>query len=133
MAQKPDGSAAKTERVTFTRPAAERIAKVVRTVESGDRNQAGLSFSRVLPGASVSGVRLARYTATTSWVKNAIKPVVFVTANTSLIAFSGSTATAVNRFAIIPGHTGSGTSTTNGVLLSLQKVGGLWTVMNAES
>lgn len=131
MVQKPDGSAAKTERVTFTRPAAERIARVVHTVESGDRNQQGLSFSRVFP--SVSGIKLARYTATTSWVKGAIKPVVFMTANTSSIAFSGITATAINRFAIIPGHTGSGSSTTAGVLLSLQKVDGLWTVMNAES
>lgn len=133
MAQKPDGSAAKTERVTFTRPAAERIARVVRTVEFGDRNQHGLSFSRVLPGASASGIKLARYTATTSWVKGSIKPVVFMTASTSSIAFAGITATAINRFAIIPGHTGSGSVTTDGVLLSLQKVDGLWTVMNAES
>ena len=38
MAQKPDGKPAKVERVTFTRPAAERIAAVVREVEAGDRD-----------------------------------------------------------------------------------------------
>lgn len=43
-ARKPDGKAAKVERVTFTRPAADRIAKVVREVEAGDRQGAGLHF-----------------------------------------------------------------------------------------
>ena len=38
MAQKPDGKPARVERVTFTRPAAERIAAVVREVEAGDRD-----------------------------------------------------------------------------------------------
>ena len=52
MAQKPDGKPARTERVTFTRPAAERIAKVVREVEAGDRDQAGLTFG-VRTGGSV--------------------------------------------------------------------------------
>lgn len=132
MAQRPDGKPAATERVVFTRPAADRIARVVRTVEGGDRTSKALTFESSL-SASPSAIKLARYTATTSWVKGTIKPVVFVTANTSAIAFSGITATAINRFAIIPGHTGSGTVTTEGVLLSLQKVGGIWTVMNAES
>lgn len=44
MAQRPDGKPAATERVVFTRPAAERISKVVRTVEAGDRRSNGLSF-----------------------------------------------------------------------------------------
>lgn len=118
--------------VQFTRESAERIAGVVRAAETTPPAASPLSFSRQ-PAAMPSGIKLARYTATTSWVKGAIKPVVFVTANTSAISFSGITATAINRFAIIPGHTGSGTVTTDGVLLSLQKVGGIWTVMNAES
>lgn len=37
---------ADTTRVTFTRPASERIAAVVRKVEQGDRNQAALKFSK---------------------------------------------------------------------------------------
>lgn len=38
MAQKPDGKPAGVEKVAFTRPAAERIAKVVRQVEAGKRD-----------------------------------------------------------------------------------------------
>lgn len=41
MAQRPDGKPAGVEKVAFTRPAAERIAKVVRTVESGRRDAEG--------------------------------------------------------------------------------------------
>ena len=51
MAQKPDGKSARTERVTFTRPAAERIAKVVRAVEGGDRDTPGIYFGSA-PGAA---------------------------------------------------------------------------------
>jgi len=42
-AQKPDGKRP-TGRVGFTRQSADRIAKVVRTIEQGDRKGAGLSF-----------------------------------------------------------------------------------------
>ena len=41
MAQKPDGKPAKSVAVTFTRPAAERIAHVVRTVERSGRDTKG--------------------------------------------------------------------------------------------
>jgi len=65
-------------------------------------------------------------------LKNTVKQVIFVTANTSAIQFTGITATAINRFAIIPGHTGSGAITTNGVLISLETIHGIRTVVNAE-
>jgi len=65
MAQKPDGKSAKTERVTFTRPAAERIAKVVREVEAGDRDQAGLTFGNRFPQQMPRQVRAATFTG--SW------------------------------------------------------------------
>jgi hypothetical protein len=81
MAQKPDGKGAKTERVTFTRPAAERIAKVVRTVEQGDRGSKGLTFDRVGGGLS-SPMRVATFTG--SWSTAAYKTVTLL----------GSTATA---------------------------------------
>lgn len=81
MAQKPDGKGAKTERVTFTRPAAERIAKVVRTVEQGDRGGSGLSFERVGGGLS-SPMRVATFTG--SWSTSTYKTVTLL----------GSTATA---------------------------------------
>ena len=38
MAKAPDGKPARVERVTFTRPAADRIGKAVRIVEAGNRD-----------------------------------------------------------------------------------------------
>jgi hypothetical protein len=69
VADKPDGKQ-RNERITFTRPAAERIAKVVRQVEGGNRDSSGLTFRRVPPQAQGGGseVRLAIYTATSSWL-----------------------------------------------------------------
>jgi hypothetical protein len=75
MANKPDGKAAKVERVTFTRPAAERIAKVVRAVEGGDRDCGPLTFG-TQPGA-VAGKLFRVCTFTGSWSKNSTKTVTF--------------------------------------------------------
>ena len=75
MAQKPDGKAARTERVTFTRPAAERIAKVVRTVEAGDRNGAALRFGTRV---AASGGRLQLATFTGAWSVSEVKTVTLV-------------------------------------------------------
>jgi hypothetical protein len=72
---KPDGKAAKTERVAFTRPAAERIAKVVRKVEAGDRGAAPLRFDRVGAGGSSKVFRVCTYTG--AWSLNASKVVTF--------------------------------------------------------
>lgn len=72
MAQRPDGKAAGTERVVFTRPAADRIAKVVRKVESGNRGGAPLVFDRV---AAQSGSPLRLATFTGSWNTGAWKQV----------------------------------------------------------
>ena len=81
MAQKPDGKAAKTERVVFTRPAAERISKAVRIVESGDRNATGLRFGR--PGDSSAGKALRLATVTGQWA----------TASTAIVTFYNVTST----------------------------------------
>lgn len=62
MAQKPDGKPARTERVTFTRPAAERIAKAVRTVEGGDRDCGPLTFGARVGGVSGKVFRICTYT-----------------------------------------------------------------------
>jgi hypothetical protein len=88
MAQKPDGKPAKTERVTFTRPAAERIAKVVRTVEAGDRDQAGLTFGSRVGSPSGKVFRMATFTG--AWAIG----------STKTVTLQGSTATlsAVNQF-----------------------------------
>lgn len=59
-----DGKAARVEPVTFTRPAAERIAKVVRKVEAGDRNAKPLTFERIgafqAPPSSRARIRLGK-------------------------------------------------------------------------
>ena len=75
MAQKPDGKPAKTERVTFTRPAAERIAKVVREVEAGNRDLGPVSFGSA-PGA-VGGKVFRVATFTGAWAIDTSKTVTF--------------------------------------------------------
>lgn len=67
MAQKPDGKAAKTERVLFTRPAAERIGRVVRIVEAGNRDESPLSFSAAVSSSSPKVFRVCTFTG--SWTK----------------------------------------------------------------
>lgn len=75
MAQKPDGKPARTERVTFTRPAAERIAKAVRAVEGGDRDTGPLTFGARIGGVSGKVFRICTYTG--AWSKNTLKTVTF--------------------------------------------------------
>ena len=90
--RKPDGKPKQVERVTFTRPAAERIAKTVRAVEAGDRSQPGIEFGSV-PGVSTKTFRMGTFTG--EWSIGSAKTV----------TFRGSTATvsATNLFWPIPG------------------------------
>jgi hypothetical protein len=62
MAQKPDGKPARTERVTFTKPAAERIAKVVRAVEGGDRDAGPLTFGNRGVAGNPKAFRVCTFT-----------------------------------------------------------------------
>ncbi len=64
-AKRPDGKAARTDRVTFTRPAAERIGRVVRIVEAGDRDGAGLHFGVRQTGKTDKQIRICTFTG--SW------------------------------------------------------------------
>ena len=66
MADKPDGKpAGASQRVTFTRPAAERIASVVRKVEAGSRMSSALVFG--LPPATMPATfRIASF-GSASW------------------------------------------------------------------
>lgn len=75
MAQKPDGKPAGIERVAFTRPAAERIAKVVRRVEQGGRDAEPLRFDRVSGGTPS---RLSVATFTGAWATGTYKTVTLV-------------------------------------------------------
>lgn len=67
-----DGKAARVEPVTFTRPAAERIAKVVRKVEAGDRSAKPLTFERVAQGAKAI-LKVGTFTGT--WATGTYKTV----------------------------------------------------------
>jgi hypothetical protein len=99
VADKPDGKQ-RNERITFTRPAAERIAKVVRHVEGGDRDSSGLTFRRVPPQGEAGKVfRIATFTG--AWSIGATKTVTFKFA-------TAQTAVATNLFANVPDPSGSG-------------------------
>jgi hypothetical protein len=63
------------DRVVFTRPAAERIAKVVRKVEAGDRGAQSLKFERVASGRSQKIFRVCTYTG--AWSIGAANTVTF--------------------------------------------------------
>ena len=88
--RKADGKPAQIERMAFTRPAAERIAKVVRTVEAGDRDQPGITFGSAMVAPRT--FRMATFTG--SWAIN----------GTKTVTLRGSTATlsAVNLFLNLP-------------------------------
>lgn len=73
MASRPDGKSERTDRVNFTRSAAERISRVVRIVERGDRDAAALSFER--PQRSLGKLRLQLGTFTGDWATGQYKTV----------------------------------------------------------
>ena len=136
MAQKPDGKAAKTERVVFTRPAAERISKAVRIVESGDRNATGLRFGTRSSGSSGAVIKFAYYTATTNWTVVAYGGAT-TTNNTKVIQFATPTSTpfatalCVNHMASMPRLT---TVATNATMLVLSfKDGEFYKLIGARS
>jgi len=73
VAQRPDARAAKTQATSFTRPAAERIARVVRRVEAGDRTENALTFRRVGGGGGGGGIGLKLCTFTGAWAAGSSK------------------------------------------------------------
>jgi hypothetical protein len=95
VAQKPDGKAARTERVTFTRPAAERIAKVVRAVEGGDRDTPGIYFGSAPGAAGAKTFRVCTFTG--AWAIDAAKTVTFKNQTTT-----PNTVSATNLFLGLP-------------------------------
>lgn len=98
MAQKPDGKPAKTEVVSFTRPAAERISRVVRQAEGGSRSSDALSFRSMIVEPKVFRV----CTFTGSWTKTSAKTVTFRNQTAT-----PNTAVAVNLFATITSFSGT--------------------------
>lgn len=123
-ARKPDGSSAKTERVTFTRPAAERIAKVVRQIEQGDRGADGLRFlPRGGGGSAPKTFRICTFTS--AWDKNTDKTLTFKYQTTT-----PNTVAAKNLLFDIPGPATSGASTTKVCIIG--KEGTAWYFVNTE-
>jgi hypothetical protein len=86
--------------VKFSRQSAQRIAKAVRTVEGGNRDQPGITFDHPLPGA-VKVFRVCTFTG--AWSVGATKTVTFKYATNT-----PNTAAAVNLFAAVPAPSGSG-------------------------
>ena len=75
------------DKVAFTRPAAERIAKVVRAVEAGNRDATGVSFGARLQHFPGPAVLRASWTAT--WPYSG-------TTNITFASGAGNTAKATN-------------------------------------
>jgi len=76
VATKPDGKAAgAAQRVTFTRPAAERIAKAVRTVEGGNRSSSALEFVAAPGAPQLKTFRVGTYSG--AWPIETDKTVTF--------------------------------------------------------
>lgn len=120
MAQKPDGKSARQERVVFTRPAAERIGRVVRRVEAGDRDSSPLTFGSLV----ASGKTLLRLgTFTGAWSINTAKTVTFRNQTTT-----PNTTTAHNIFADITGVTVTSTVKT----CAIAKEGTAWYLIAAQ-
>ena len=97
-AQRPDGKSG-GQRVSFTRQGADRIARVVRTVEAGDKKGNGLSFGKrfYTPPASAGDIfRIAAFTGT--WDVDSTKTIEFIDP-----VHSNATATAINYFCGIAG------------------------------
>jgi len=121
VAQRPDAKAAKTQATSFTRPAAERIARVVRRVEAGDRTENALTFRRVGGGGDGKVFRVCTFTG--AWSINATKTVNFKNQTTT-----PNTVVAVNLFAAITGVTATSTFRN----CAIAKDGTAWYLIAAE-
>lgn len=95
MAKKPDGAAAGTQRVTFTKGAAERIGRVVREVEFGNRDLGPIEWGpRGVGGSSGRVFRVCTFTG--AWAIGSEKTVTFRGVTTT-----PNTVLATNLFATI--------------------------------
>jgi hypothetical protein len=116
--KKPDGKP-QGQVVSFTRGAADRIAKVVRTVERGDTSAEGLRFGRP-PSEGGKVFRVCEFTGT--WSIDATKTITFRNQTTT-----PNTVTALNLFAQV-GVTNSATITP----CAIAKEGTAWYLIAAK-
>lgn len=108
--------------VNFTRPAAERISRVVRQVEAGDRSGSALEWDR--PWDSFPArVTLRMCTFTGTWNKNTSKTVTF-----KYVANTPNTAAVSNLFANVE----IATSVTAARNCAIAREGTAWFLIAAE-
>jgi hypothetical protein len=116
MAKKPDGKPASVERVSFTRPAAERIGKAVRQVEAGKRDLAPIQWGpRGVGGGSAKVFRVGSYTG--DWSVDTAKVVTFRNVTTT-----PNTVHAINLLISLP----AGTDTSSSRICNIAKDGTDW-------
>ena len=121
MATKPDGKpAGAAQRVTFTRPAAERIAKAVRTVEGGNRSSSALEFGASVASAMPPSFRIATF-GSAAWNVDTAKTVTLFHKTTT-----PNTVSVQNVFGDI------GTSSSTSRKCAIAKDGTAWFVIQAR-
>lgn len=99
MPQRPDGKSGKRDRVVFNSDGAERIVKVVRIVEAGNRDAAPLRFDRIGGGSRNQAFRICTFTG--GWGIDVSKTVIFKNQTTT-----PNTVSAVNLFWPVPDVSG---------------------------
>ena len=117
-ANKPDGRS-NTQRVSFTRRDADRIGRVVRTVEAGDKKGNALTFRRPAVSSAGGVFRIATH-GSAAWNKDSTQTVTFVTTTST-----PNTATAVNLFADLA-------SGVTGRSVAIARDGTAWDLIAAE-
>jgi hypothetical protein len=95
VAASPDGGAARSSGVRFTKASADRVAKAVRTVELGSRDSQGLHYDKALGGGGGKVFRVCAFTG--AWIIGTPKTVSFLNVTTT-----PNTVFALNLFADIP-------------------------------
>ena len=118
MAKKPDGKPASVDRVSFTRPAAERIGKAVRLVEAGNRDLGPMEWGPRGVGGTGKVFRVCTFTG--AWAIDSAKTVTFRN-----VTSTPNTASAVNLFAAI-------TASSSAKNCAIAKDGTAWYLIAAQ-
>lgn len=108
-----------TARVDFTRGAAERIARVVRIVEQGERDQSGPTYGSVIEPPAGKVFRVGRFSG--AWNKGQT-----ATVTLRYLTNTPNTVTAINLFANIA------TSASTARACAIAKDGTAWHLIAAE-
>jgi hypothetical protein len=122
MAKKPDGKPASVDRVSFTRPAAERIGKAVRLVEAGDRDLGPIEWGPRGGGGGAGKVfRVCTFTG--AWAVDTAKVVTFRNVTTT-----PNTAYATNFLISLPARAQSSSSR----ICNIAKDGTAWYLVSFQ-